>query len=925
MIFTGPTKDGTDWAGESKIEITFDSKDELEKNFDKYLKSSRAVVRTSSEARPGDSKQLVFVLPNGQSFEIQADVEKVKEQGEKPYSISLFKLVDFSAEHKQLVMDALSEDKADIDISDSDLTIDLGGLEDDLPTSLPTPEAKPSPSTSTPSKAKAEKKPKPAAPAERSEEDRAAVAAMLAEDSPDDEDLIEAELPEELKGVSGDLIMPKKEGMSAEDDPYLEQKKYVVAYILAFTKSVQRSGYYADSNHPEAVKAKKGLYALLRKIIGKRREVNFIRKAIGDEKDVLVDGVLDEMLGLREIMPHGMAELYIPRFLEYLERRCLISLSIKRGINEDKFNRFIDLLSMYSPEFREDSRKEGERFTKTLVESGIFEISAIFDEDIISSGRKLPWQAELTLSRLKKDLKTVPLLKNATEDELAKIKIRIFSDTIKPLRNPSFMIAVLLNADLIMDAIEGSTVTKDIDVEQFMIRGADMKFLAETSYVLLKELDGVRELQRKAPLEVQRQKASEQEKVLVRIFKHIADRFLEEKDPNADEALEVFFGHKMIAFQTLPVRIQERITNKKLMEAFLEHADEILERFDSHLGDRDFSEFLNRFQRVVPLLSEKKEFLLVGRIIDAARKHLDDRDVRRKSKTRRLFDYIASTNVLDQLREAFESDDKDLRALATGVFVTFGSKSVPMLLTLLKDHDDKWVRKQLIRAITDIGPNGVPYLITELYREGNPWYFLRNVINILSVVGDKKVVGKLTLLLYHENSSVREETINALVKLAPDVAETHLIKALDDQEAKVREKAIFGLGNLKSHNDRVMRFYMDVLEGRGENNDDSMRVQVIRAVGNLDDLDEPRRKAIENLLVELLETVYGGGWKTLFKKSTGAISVSDGVKLAVCTTLGKIGSGRRVKGVLNRAQKEKDPILSQRAKEALDEISVRHP
>jgi len=895
MKFSGPTHNGTDWNSNNVIEITFDSKEELEKANNKYFKSRRAVVRTSTSATPGDSKTLKFSLPGGHTFAVRGEVEKVKEQADKPYGMALFKLLDFTKEKQETIKQSLQQDD-DLfgDSFDIPLTADF-----EEPVSEP---AKPATSSGA------------AQPVKRTEEEESMLRAYLSDEGPEDEDLIDIELPEELKGVSGDMIMPKKD--DEEDDPFLEHKKFVVAFILLFTKSVQRSGYYGDANHPEAVKSKKGLYALFRKIIGKNREISFIRKAIGKERDILIDGVLTDMITLREIMPHGMAELYIPRFMDYLERRCLISFSIKRIINETNFNEFISLLSQYSPEFKDDARKEGERFTRTLIEHGVAEVSAIFDEDIISSGRKLPWQAELTLSRLKKDLKTVPLLKNATEDELRQIKLRIFTDTITPLRVPDFLIAVLLNSDLIMEGIEDSPVLRGIDVEHFMINGAELEFLAETSIQLINEIEGVRELQIKAPLEAQRKAAEKHEKVLMRIFKHVTDRFFAENNEVTDYAYEEFFLHKLIPYKTLPLRVQEHISNKKLMEAFLSNADEILERFNSPVSNKEFSDFISRFQRVIPLLSEKKEYILVSKILDSTRKHLDDRDVRRKSLTKRLFDYISSTNILKDLREVFDSDDKEMRDMALSVFISFGRQAVPILLDLLKNHEDKWVRKKIIRSIIDIGAAAVQPMVNELYKEDNPWYFLRNIINILGELGDRRIVGKLNLLLYNDHPAVREETVRALFRISPETSESHLIKALSDEDAKVRETAISCLGRMESKNEKVLQFYIDILEGKSELANEALQIQVYRAVGNLGNLDAARKKNIEAIMIKNLEQVYGSGIMAMFKKPSNS-ELSDGLKMAITTALGLIGSSKKSIKLLTKVSKEKDPILVQKANEAL--------
>lgn len=899
MKFNGPVKNGTDWANEDEIFIEFESVDELKTQYEKYIKSKHLPVRTSTEARPGDKKTLTFKLPDNARFSIQGEITKVKPAGDKPHTASLFKMLDMKKEHFGLLDAAMNPPASDeLDLDDG-IDIDLS-LDEELPKT-----AEPEPSEPAAPKA-------PSVP--KSAEDEAAIQAFLVRDAPEDEELVDAELPAELEGAGGDLLMPKKEG--EERDPDLEIKKYIVAFILSFTKSVQRSGYY-EANHPEALAAKKGLYALFRKILGRHREVNFIRKAVGDEKDILIDGVLEDMVTLREIMPQGMAEMYIPRFMEYLDRRCLISFSIKRTINEDKFDKFIDLMSRFSSEYKDDARKEGERFTKTLLENGIVEVSAIFDEDIISSGRKMPWQAELTLSRLKKDLKTVPLLKNATEEELKQIKIRIFEDTIRPLRNPSFLIAVLLNADLIMEEIEDNPVLADIDVVEFMILGSELTFLAQTSNEFTKELDNAKEIQKNAELEAQRKQAAKQEAVLTKIMKRITQRLVESNDPSVFDTLEEYYHAKVVPFEDLPKKVQDRITAKKLTDAFMTNHEKILERFGAGASDKEFSDFIYRFQRIVPQLAERGEYALVSRIIDKVRRHLDDRNARRKSLAKRFFDFISTTDVVEGLREGFVSPDKELRNLSAGVLVSFGRQSVPVLLDILKNEEDKWVRKLAIRSITEIGQDAVQPMINELYKEDNPWFFLRNLVNMLSSLGDRKIVGKLTLLLFHEHPAVREETVNALFKISPDTAESHLIKVLDDSESKVREKAVLCLGLLKSQNDKVIRYYMDVIEGKVEEDNKPMQVAVFRAIGSMgDSIDENRRQQIEEVMLTHLEKAYGGGLMSVFKQSTKS-GINDSQKMAMAEALGKIGVGKRVRRVLEKIAKEKDPILAGRGQDAL--------
>ena len=361
MQFRGPTKAGDDWAGQTRLDVVFETPEELEKATEQFLRKGFCLVRVSTAAKVGDKKELVLELPDGQHMAFFATIEKLKEPNDKPYFTALFKLMSFDVAQLQKIEHFIK--KANEKEVSTDSILD-GGFAFDLAAQVPPkapggkgaspspaprrttsaratstrstalPDAPPEPrrTTSVRSTAFPDEAPEPrrttstrstalpevalesrvttsmrATTFEQSvseqrqikqratvdamaghEESEMALEAMLNENAPVDEAPIAVELPEELRGTAGDMLMPKKDG--AEHDPQLEQKKYTVAFVLLFTKSVQRSGYYADPNHPETVKSKKGLYGLFRKIVGNRREINFVRKAIGKERDLLIDG-----------------------------------------------------------------------------------------------------------------------------------------------------------------------------------------------------------------------------------------------------------------------------------------------------------------------------------------------------------------------------------------------------------------------------------------------------------------------------------------------------------------------------------------------------------------------------------------------------------------------------------------------------------
>jgi hypothetical protein len=70
-------------------------------------------------------------------------------------------------------------------------------------------------------------------------------------------------------------------------------------------------------------------------------ELTFLVSHVPGEKKILIEGMLPEPQELGSIMFQGMAEMYAPKFSAFLERKDLISLTLKAAMTWTEFNNFI--------------------------------------------------------------------------------------------------------------------------------------------------------------------------------------------------------------------------------------------------------------------------------------------------------------------------------------------------------------------------------------------------------------------------------------------------------------------------------------------------------------------------------------------------------------------------------------------------------
>ncbi|HWR59111.1 MAG TPA: hypothetical protein VN328_09510, partial [Thermodesulfovibrionales bacterium] len=86
--------------------------------------------------------------------------------------------------------------------------------------------------------------------------------------------------------------LSKGKGNDAEKASALSE--FVLSLIQAFLKT----GYYR-SDHPEARKARAGLYESLKTFLEGKREISFISAAEGGKPDVFIGGISDEPVTMR--------------------------------------------------------------------------------------------------------------------------------------------------------------------------------------------------------------------------------------------------------------------------------------------------------------------------------------------------------------------------------------------------------------------------------------------------------------------------------------------------------------------------------------------------------------------------------------------------------------------------------------------------
>ena len=695
------------------------------------------------------------------------------------------------------------------------------------------------------------------------------------------------------------------EGLPPEEVKHLQQlQSKLTEFILHLIQALLRTGYYT-SDHPESKKATEGLYQQFKNLFEHEDELSFLARDEGDQKEILVEGGLPLEQRLSRMMMRGMGDLYIPKFVNYLERKELLSLTLKSRMGPDEFTQFIDVMS--DPTQLDLHRKEDkERFLQSLASRGIFNISIMFNEELLFPDREIPWRARVTLSRMRKELKMIPYFQKMSGKELQDIRIYLIRDALRSLRQPDLLCAVLQNSDLAASA----ETTEEI-VEHVVLSALPKLQLIGTSKFFLKEHLTIKKLQ----------KQDATEKKSDRLLKRVCLQLKEAGTQDAESLLEEIFRLGFIDLEDLPSALKEKILLERLTEKFLKFTEQFFEQLDQAKEKERFLSMSGAFVKMIPELIRRDRYSEVLRIIETFRKHFHLKKMW-GLLAGHVLEEIGSGPVPEMLTEKFLTGKKEVRSAIIPLFVSLEIGAIPYLLTVLRKSDDQWVRKNACEVLIQIGPTAAAHLLKELEEQQISADTTCDIFRVLGEIKSQEWKGPLMTVLKrhvnHESPRLREQALSTLFQIGGKEGEEIYLSGLNDSSLEVRKRAIWCLGMMKSS--RGTERMLDLLKQTTTTPTpemDPIETQIYHALGFSGNMTL-EGKTTEQVLLDIVEKRGMKQWWGLVQKNP----LSEEAIGAICETLGKIGTGESIK-LLTKLGKSKEGSEIPKIREAIKKIEGR--
>jgi hypothetical protein len=676
-----------------------------------------------------------------------------------------------------------------------------------------------------------------------------------------------------------------------------ELAKDLTDFTLEFVRAVTKSSYYT-ADHQEAGKAKLGLYAAFTALVTDHPEITFYLRKAGEKCSILVYGIFDEPTDLAQAMLKGTADIYIPKLSHYFEANGLLSVSFKRALDEEEFHAFVDLLAGPA------SAGHGvpNRIVHELASNRIHNISVVVVEDRIG-GRSLSWRVEMALTRLKKDLSVIPLYEHLSEEELRRVRLQVFRDVVRPLRQVGLIRELLENCDRVIEEVEEFSEDQLAEIETQLLASVPEESLPSLLEGLV---DDVAQAKRESEDQLDR---------LLRLTRRVALQLSAEQAKNLEDAFRVLLDDEV-----LPSFLQRKFVAERNTDAFLEMEDRILARFDRESAAEKYQEYLNFFEFIFHELLSRANRSATIKIVEQVSEHRTSPPPfgERPEWAATWLEKIIYTSLADELVHELSHADRLKRESLLELCRKLGDETVPILFRALSGCQNVPTRQALDQLLVELPYASRAFLRGELAKQDLPADYLLELLHILSRVGDPRCAELTARFLGHGDPAVRIQALSTALTLDAAYGEDRALAALSDADAKVRGAALKALFDSGSTTPGLFAFCEKILSGLDDANESTARLICSRLAGY--EQGEARERAVALLRTALGGTQEeGGGWLSSLRRAAASEPSHAAVRTAACQALGRLRAGEASEALAHLA-KQANPALKRAALHALEQI-----
>ncbi|HJV91197.1 MAG TPA: HEAT repeat domain-containing protein [Holophagaceae bacterium] len=328
-------------------------------------------------------------------------------------------------------------------------------------------------------------------------------------------------------------------------------------------------------------------------------------------------------------------------------------------------------------------------------------------------------------------------------------------------------------AEVLQRRIEWDALSPEAKLVKVLDEGALFRLSLEQRLALLRELlDGKRT------------------EAMVRCLERVLEALQSELPALRTQAAQTLAGMALWAVEPgLPLEVESQM-DQGLRSHFGWEPDPLIHRHTAEGLERLLAAPLERGQLVL-IMEELQELQNHATMLN------EDHPWRTEALGR-LKASLQQPEALDKAVALLFRYDKEQSIVATaGYFEFIGGAMVRHLIQALGKESDRGRRGRLMDALRAFGPLALQPL-RESLASPIPWFLARNLLTLLSEVGDVSALPEVLALFRAKEVRVVRAAVRASWKLGGPAAEPHLLAMLKDADPETQMEILFGLGQMRS-------------------------------------------------------------------------------------------------------------------------------
>ncbi|HUT55030.1 MAG TPA: hypothetical protein VM658_16690 [bacterium] len=726
------------------------------------------------------------------------------------------------------------------------------------------------------------------------------------------------------EGVDEEIVGPEEAGGDAAPESGPEPAAHVLkpftgdelAALGAFLMKLLRLMLQPDKAYgSDSERSLKSLYEEFKTVMAGRDEILIFVRSSGAVKEYMLAGDVLAPVNLKNALPPEQFDALAIKLVDFFGAKKLAGMHFRRYLTEDAFRQFVGWLGRYNP-----ARSNPEELTAGLIRDGVYHISPVFESDRIKEAGALDFRVDMTLSRMRGDIKRLKLLAEAMmEEDLAPVWTLRVEDAVKALPDGRLRAELMLHADMVVRGQEDIT---ESDLLQEVVFASPVEMLAQAGEYLAGLYE---ELFQKKESGLVGPKVEAGLERIQRALRHVTARLTVELP---EVGMRIMYGlYKKGAFtlEELPAELREQVMLEQFITFFLEDADKRIADFSAMAELKSYRIAANRYSRMVVELMRRGNVDVADKIFKTLVAHIGGKEqpfAERPRAARQAFAILAAPESLSVLVWSLKSVAKDKRDKLAAMIFAAGPAAAEPLVKMLTQEEDRSLRRLVCEVLTRQGEKVAPFLAGKIKDPESPWYLVRNLIMILGDAKSPLLLEDAPALWAHSHPRVREEWLVYETKTAGVSSEPRIVSALTDPDAVVRRRAVRILCRFPEIGKAALSGLCALVEAKPKKGPSLEEEQAVaeaaELLGKLAARKLPNGKGVEDVLIEALEADAGKG---LLGRLTGSKPSlrTTAMRVAIIAALANAGSAKAKKALAALA-KDKVKEVKESAQQALAKI-----